>query len=74
MINEYENSQYVVDAYYGLGLIYRDTSRWTLLLEIADEAEKKYATSDDHRVLEVLTKIASFRDLAIKNIESETVE
>ena len=74
VINEYENSQYVVDAYYGLGLIYRDTSRWTLLLEVTDVAKKKYTTSDNDRILEILAKIASLRDVAIKNIEPETVE
>ena len=60
--------------YYGLALIYRDTSRWTLLLEVADEAKEKYATSDDGRVRETLTKIASLRDTAIKNLERKTVE
>ena len=74
VINEYENSQYAVDAYHGLALVYRDTSRWTLLLEIADTANKKYTTSDNDRVLEILAKIALLRDVAIKNIASETVK
>ena len=74
MSNEYEYSLYAIDAYYGLSLVYRDTNRWTLLLEIADEANKKYATSNDDHVLEMLTNIASLRDIAIKNIERETVE
>ena len=74
IINEYKYSRYAVDAHYGLSLVYRDTNRWTLLLEIADEAKKKYATSNDDHVLEMLTNIASLRDSAIKNIEGETVE
>ena len=74
VINEYEYSLYAIDAYYGLSLVYRDTNRWTLLLEIADEANKKYATSNDDHVLEMLTNIASLRDIAIKNIKQETVE
>lgn len=74
VVNEYENSQHAVDAYYGLGLVYRDTSRWTLVLEIADEAKKKYETSADDHVRDTLMKIASLRDIAIKNIEQETVE
>ena len=74
IIKEYEYSQYVVDAYYGLALVYRDTSRWMLLLEVADEVKKKYTTSDDDHVREVLTKIASLRDTAAKNRERETVD
>ena len=74
IINEYKYSQYVLDAYYGLALVYRDTSRWTLLLEVADEAKEKYATNDGDRVREVLTKIVSLRDTAIKNIDQKTVE
>ena len=74
IINEYKYGKYVVDAYYGLARVYRDTSRWTLLLEVADEVKKKYATSDDNHVREVLTKIASLRDTAIKNRERETVD
>ena len=75
IINEYfKDNQYAVDAYYGLALVYRDTNRWTLLLEIADEVNEKYATSDADYVLEMLTNIASLRDIAIKNIEQETVE
>ncbi|RKU23812.1 hypothetical protein C6503_02395 [Candidatus Poribacteria bacterium] len=70
IINEYfKDSQYTVDAYYGLALVYRGTNRWTLLLEIADEANKKYATSNDDHVLEMLTNIAPLRDIAIKNIK-----
>ena len=74
VINEYKYSRYAVDAYYGLSLVYRDINRWALLLEIADEANKKYATSNDDHVLEMLTNIASLRDIAIKNIKQETVE
>ena len=74
IINEYKYGKYVVDAYYGLARGYRDTSRWTLLLEVADEVKKKYATSDDNHVREVLTKIALLRDTAIKNRERETVD
>ena len=74
VIDEYKYSQYAIDAYYGLSLVYRDTNRWALLLEIADEANKKYATSDDDHILEMLTNIASLRDIAMKNIKQETVE
>lgn len=74
IINEHQNSLYAVDAYYGLALVYRDTSSWTLLLEVADEAKKKYATSADDHILETLTNITSLRDIAIKNKASGTVE
>ena len=75
IINEYfKDSQYVVDAYYGLALVYRDTNRWALLLEIADETNEKYATSDNEHILETLTNIALLRDIAIKRIKQETVE
>ena len=70
IINEYKN----VSAYYGLARVYHDTSRWALLLEIADEANKEYATSDDKHVLDTLTTIASLRDIAIKNIDPEVVK
>ena len=71
VINEYKYSRYAVDAYYGLSLVYRDTNRWALLLEIADEVKKKYATSNEDYTLEMLTNIASLRDIAIKNIKQE---
>ena len=74
VINEYKYNRYAVDAYYGLSRVYRDTKRWKLLLEIADEVNKKYATSDDDHILEMLTNIASLRDIAIKKIKQETVE
>ena len=69
VINEYENSRYAADAYYGLVLVYRDTSRWSLLLEIADEANNKYATSADERVRQTLRDIALIRDNVIKDME-----
>ena len=74
VINQYKYSRYAVDAYYGLSLVYRDTNRWALLLEIADEANKKYATSNDDHALEMLTNIAALKDIAIKNIKQETKE
>ena len=74
IINEYKDGQYAVDAYYGLALVYRDTSRWVLLLEVADEVKGKYKTSDDEHVLETLANIASLRDIAIKNIKPKVVK
>ena len=71
IINEYKYSRYAVDAYYGLALVYHDTSSWTLLLEVADEAKKEYATSEDEHILETLTNISSLRDIAIKSRAKE---
>ena len=74
IINEYKYNRSAVDAYYGLSLVYQDTNRWKLLLEIADEANKEYAATVDDHVIETLASIAALRDIAIKNRELETVE
>ncbi len=73
-IDNYPEDPITPHAYYALARVYLDTGRWALVLEIADEAKKKYATSDDGHVLETLTNIASLRDTATKNIERRTVE
>ena len=73
-IDNYPQDSIAPHAFYALARVYLDTGRWALVLEVADETNKKYATSDNDRVREVLTKIASLRDTAIQNIERETVE
>lgn len=73
-IDNYPQDPIAPQALYALARVYLDTGKWSLVLEIADEANEKYAASDDDRVREALMKIASLKNTAIKNIERETVE
>ena len=73
-IDNYPQDPIAPYAFYALARVYFDTGRWALVLEVADEAERKYATGDDDRVRDALMNIASLRNIAIKNIERETVE
>ena len=73
-IDNYPQDPIAPHAFYALARVYLDTGRWSLVLEVADAANRKYATSDDDRVRDALANIASLRDIAIKIIERETVE
>lgn len=74
VIAEYGESPNAVEAYYGLALAYRDaaqkqgdTEKWPLVLAIAEEANDKYASSDDELVLRTLGHIESIKATAIEN-------
>ena len=73
-IDNYPQDPIAPHAFYALARAYLDTGKWSLVLEVADEANKKYAARDDDRVLDTLMKIASIRDIAVENIDRETVE
>ena len=68
VIAEYTDSPNAIESYYGLTIIYRDTGRWSRVLEIADGANRIYATSDNNLILQTLRHIQLVRELAIKNI------
>ncbi len=74
VIADYAESPNAVEAYYGLALAYRDaaqkhgdTEKWPLVLQIAEEANDKYATSKDELVLRTLGHIELIKATAIEN-------
>ena len=74
VIADYAESPNAVEAYYGLALAYRDaaqkhgdTEKWPLVLQIAEEANDKYATSEDELVLRTLGHIELIKATAIEN-------
>ena len=78
VISDYAESPNAVEAYYGLALAYRDaaqkhddTEKWPLVLQIADEANDKYASSDDELVLRTLGHIELIKATAIENTSEE---
>ena len=78
VIAEYANSPNAVEAYYGLALAYRDaaqkhgdTEKWPLVLQIAEEANDKYASSEDELVLRTLGHIELIKATAIENTSEE---
>ena len=83
MLSEYAESPNAVEAYYGLSLAYRDMadmamkqgdeSKWAKVLEVADAANEKYASSDDEGVKRTLGHIDLVKATAIEKqgLESE---
>lgn len=78
VIAEYGDSPNAVEAYYGLALAYRDaaqkhedTEKWPLVLQITDEANNKYAGSEDELVLRTLGHIELIKATAIENTSEE---
>ncbi len=78
VIADYTDSPNAVEAYYGLALAYRDaaqkqnaTDKWPLILQLADEASDKYASSDDELVLKTLGHIDLIKATAIENSSEE---
>ena len=78
VIADYVDSPNAVEAYYGLALAYRDaaqkqddTEKWPLILQLADEANDKYASSDNELVLKTLGHIDLIKATAIENTGEE---
>ena len=78
VIADYADSPNAVEAYYGLALAYRDAAqkqsdaeKWPLILQLADEASDKYASSDDELVLKTLGHIDLIKATAIENSSEE---
>ncbi|MCY3723237.1 MAG: tetratricopeptide repeat protein [Candidatus Poribacteria bacterium] len=78
VIADYADSPNAVEAYYGLALAYRDaaqkqddTEKWPLILQLADEANDKYASSDNELVLKTLGHIDLIKATAIENTGEE---
>ncbi len=78
VIADYTDSPNAVEAYYGLALAYRDaaqkqddTAKWPLILQLADEANDKYASSDNELVLKTLGHIDLIKATAIENTGEE---
>ena len=78
VIADYAESPNAVEAYYGLALAYRDaaqkhgdTEKWPLVLQIADEANDKYARSNNELVLRTLGHIELIKATAIENTSEE---
>ena len=78
VISDYADSPNAVEAYYGLALAYRDaaqkqddTEKWPLILQLADEANSKFAASDNDLVLKTLGHIDLIKATAIENSSEE---
>ena len=78
MITDYANSPNIVEAYYGLALAYRDAAqkqndaeKWPLILQLADEASEKFASSDSEGILKTLGHIDLIKATAIENSSEE---
>ena len=78
VISDYADSPNAVEAYYGLALAYRDaaqkqddTEKWPLILQLADEANDKYSSSDNELVLKTLGHIDLIKATAIENSSDE---
>ncbi len=78
VIADYADSPNAVEAYYGLALAYRDaaqkqddTEKWPLILQLADEANDKYSSSDNDLVLKTLGHIDLIKATAIENSSEE---
>ena len=78
VISDYADSPNAVEAYYGLALAYRDAAqkqndmeKWPLILQLADEASDKYASSDNDLVLKTLGHIDLIKATAIENSGEE---
>ena len=78
VIADYADSPNAVEAYYGLALAYRDAAqkqndaeKWPLILQLADEASDKYASSDDDLVLKTLGHIDLIKATAIESSSEE---
>ena len=78
VIADYADSPNAVEAYYGLALAYRDaaqkhgdTEKWPLVLQIADEANDKYASSEEELVLRTLGHIELVKATALENTGEE---
>ena len=78
VIADYADSPNAVEAYYGLALAYRDAAqkqnavdKWPLILQLADEASDKYASSDDELVLKTLGHIDLIKATAIESSSEE---
>ncbi len=78
VLSDYADSPNAVEAYYGLALAYRDTAqkqgdaeKWELIVQIADEANSKYAASDNELVLKTLGHIDLIKATAIENTGEE---
>ena len=78
MITDYANSPNIVEAYYGLALAYRDAAqkqndaeKWPLILQLADEASEKFASSDNEGILKTLGHIDLIKATAIESSSEE---
>ena len=78
VIADYADSPNAVEAYYGLALAYRDAAqkqnaveKWPLILQLADEANSKYASSDNDLVLKTLGHIDLIKATAVENSSEE---
>ena len=81
MLEKYADSPNLIEAYYGLVLVYRDaaqkhgdTAKWGLVLQTADEASTKYINSDDDLVLRTLGHIDLIRATAIENTNADDID
>ena len=74
VISDYTDSPNTIEAYYGLALAYRDAAqkqnnmeKWPLIFPLVDEANEKFASSEDELVLRVLGQIELIKATAIEN-------
>merc|ERR1712000_247232 len=72
VIADYTDSPNLVEAYYGLVLVYRDLAQggddtqWANVLAYADEAYQKLGPSADNRILKALSHIDLVKASAIE--------
>ena len=75
LIAEYEDSSYTIAVYYHLSLAYTDwakisgdESKWQLVINTVEEANTKYADSDDTTVQGWLSRMQKLREEALKKL------
>ncbi|MDE0400683.1 MAG: tetratricopeptide repeat protein [Candidatus Poribacteria bacterium] len=76
LIDDYGESSYTIEAYYGLVLAYSDwartpgyKSKWKLVITIVEEAIAKYTNSHDFRDRGWLSRMRELKELAIQELK-----
>ena len=81
VISVYDDSPNAIEAYYGLALLYQDaalkhgdTSKWALVLQVADAANEKFANSNEEEILNRLGRIDLIKASALENTNADDVD
>ena len=78
LIDAYRDSEYAIKAYHGIAVAYRDwaqehgdDSKWWLVIKTVEEANEKYANSDDEIVWEFLGRMKPIKDSALEYLKEK---
>lgn len=81
VISDYGDTPNAIEAYFGLVLVYQDaaqkhgdTSKWPLILQVADQANEKFAGSDDSAILHTLGRIDLVKVTALENTNPDDID